>query len=154
MWDIFHSTLKYFFCQQGLYSSYVPRPKTIIASLAICDQMSNDVADPLRADGKYVIPNISLSYRHLLLTHPSDSWFWSGSDRIDAKSAFRHICCLKFCLDFLWRLMNFIQIVGSHCTYFTLLCWMKSGKIHWFHGGADPRFPLCEDETGWGSSAL
>ena len=43
---------------------------------------------------------------------PKPSWFWSGSDRIDAKSTLRHICCLKFCLDFLWRLMNFKQVVG------------------------------------------
>ena len=66
---------------------YVPRPKTITASLAMWDQMSKDVADPLRADEKFMIPNLSLSYRHFVPTHPSHSRFWSGSDRIDVKSA-------------------------------------------------------------------
>ena len=87
-------------CQWVLYSSYVPRPNTIMTSSVIWDQMSEDVADLLRADEKFVIPNLSLSYRHFVSMHPSHSWFWSGSDRIDAKSALRHICCLRFCLDF------------------------------------------------------
>ena len=94
-------------CQWVLYSSYLPRPKTIIASLAIWDRMSKDVGDPLRADEKFMIQNLSLSYRHLVPTHPSHSWFWSGFERIDAKSALRHICCLKFCLDFFMEVDEF-----------------------------------------------
>ena len=108
-------------CQWVLYSSYVPRPKTIIASLAIWDQMSKEIGDPLRADEKFMIQIFSLSYRHFVPTHPSHSWFWSGSHRIDAKSALRHICCLKFCLDFLWRLMDFIQVVGSPSCIFHVI---------------------------------
>ena len=65
-------------------------------------------------------------YLYLIVTlyqryHPSHSWFWSGSDRIDLKSALRHLCCLKFCLDFLWRLMNFIQIVRSPSCIFHVI---------------------------------
>ena len=75
--------------------------------------MSKEVADPLRADYKFVIPNLSLSYHHFVPTHPSYSWFRSGFERNDVKSALRHICCLKFYLDFLWRLVNSIQLVGS-----------------------------------------
>ena len=70
-------------CQWVLYSSYVKRPKTIIASLAILDQMSKDVTDPLRADEKFMIPNLSLSHSHFVPTHPSNSCFWSGSDRCE-----------------------------------------------------------------------
>ena len=44
-----------------------------------------------------------------------------GSDRIDAKSALRHICCLNLCLDFLGRLMNFIQVVGSPSCLFHVI---------------------------------
>ena len=80
--------------------------------------MSKDVADPLRADEKFVIPNLFLFYHHFIPTHPSHSWFSSGSDRIDAKNILRHISCLKFCLDFLWRLRNFIQVVGSPSSIF------------------------------------
>ena len=104
-------------CQWVLYSSYVPRPKTIIASLAIWDQISKDMADPLRADETFGIPNLSLSYRHFVSTHPSHSRFWAGSDRIDAKSTLRHICCL----DFLWRLRNFMQVVGSPSCIFHII---------------------------------
>ena len=129
-------------CQGVLYSSYVQRPKTILASLAIWDQMSKDVTDPLRADEKFVIPNISLFYRQFVPTHPSHSWFWSGSDRNDAKSALRHIFCLEFCLDFLWRLVNFIEVIGSSSCIFHVNM-PDQEKIHWIHGGADPRLPLC-----------
>ena len=145
-------------CQWVLLSSYVPRPKTIIASLTIWDQMSKDVADRLRDDEKFVIPNLSLSYRHFVPTHQSHSWFWSGSDRIDAKSALRHICCLKFCLDFLWRLMNFIEVVGSPIMHISRYCvgWNQEKSTEYMEV-RDPKFPLCEDETstrGCGSSAL
>ena len=92
MWDIFHSTFRCFVVN-GCCIHHNPRPKTIIASLAIWDQMSK------RANEKFVIPN--LSYRHFVPTHPSHSWFRSGSDWVDVKSGLRHICCLKFCLDFL-----------------------------------------------------
>ena len=136
-----------FCCQWVLYSSYVPGPNTIIASLAIWDQMSKDVGDPLRDDEKFMIKNLSLSYRHFVPTHPSYSWFWSESHRIDPKRALRHICCLKFCLDFLRRLMNFIQVVGSPSCIFHVIVPDEIRKIYWVHVGADPRFPLCEDET-------
>ena len=108
-------------CQWELYSSFVPRPKTTIASLAIWDQMSKDVGDPLR-------PMKSLWFRiylHLIVsfvpTHSSHSWFWSVFNRIDAESALRHICCLKLCLDLLWRLINFIQVVGSPSCIFHVI---------------------------------
>ena len=48
--------------------------------------MSKDVADPLRADETFGIPNVSLFYRHFVPTQPADFLFWSGSDRIDGKS--------------------------------------------------------------------
>ena len=59
---------------------------------------------------KFVIP---YSSHHFVPTHPSLPWLGSGSNWIDVKSALRQICCLKHCLDFLWRLTNFIQVVGS-----------------------------------------
>ena len=69
-----------------------------------------DVAYPLRAYENFLIPNSSL---HFAPTHRSYPWLWSGSNWIGVKSALQQICCLKLCLDFLWRLMNFIQVVGS-----------------------------------------
>ena len=53
---------------------------------------------------------------------PKPFLVWSGSDRIDTKSALQHICCLKFCLDFIWRLMNFIQVVGSTIVHISSYC--------------------------------
>ena len=99
-----------FFCQWVLYSLYVPRPKISIASFVRSDRQSKDVTHPLRADEKFLVPNIS---HHFEPTHPRHSWFWSWSDWIDAKSTLRQICCLKLRLDFLWRLIDFIQVVGS-----------------------------------------
>ena len=57
--------------------------------------MSKDVADPLRDNEKFVILNLSLFYHHFVPTHPSHSWFLSGSDGIYAKSALRHIRTLN-----------------------------------------------------------
>ena len=127
-------------CQWALYSSYVPRPKTFIASLAIWDQMSKDVANPLRADEKFVIPNLSLSYRHFVPTHPSHSWFWSESDRIDAKSALWHICCLKILSGFL---MEVDELVGSPSCIFDVIVPDEIRKN-----------PLNTATRGCGSSAL
>ena len=140
-----------FCCQWVLYSPYVPRPKMTIASLAIWDRKSKDMAHPLRANGKFVIPNLS---HHFVPTHPSCCW--SGSDWIATKSALWQICCLKLCLEFLWRFLNFIQVVGSPSGIFIVPdeVGKKSSGIH---GGTNPRVPLCEDETatrGCGLSAL
>ena len=157
IWDIFHSTHRCFVVSGCCIHHNVPRPKTIIASLAIWDRMSKDVTDPPRANKKFVIPNLSSSYHHFVPMQPSHSWFWSGFGRIDAKSALGHICCLKLGLDFLWRLKNFIQVVGSPSCIFHVIVSDKIRKILWIHGGAVPRFPLFEDETttrGCGSSAL
>ena len=76
---------------------------------------SKDVAHPLWANEKFVVPNSS---HHFVPTHPSHPWLWSGPNWIHVKSTLRHICCLKLCLDFLWRLMNFIQVVGSSSCIF------------------------------------
>ena len=98
----------------------------IIASLAKFDRKSKDVAHPLRADDKFVIPNLS---PHFVPMRPSHSWFGSGSDLIDAKSALWQICCLNICLDFLWRLVNFIQSVGSPLGIFHIIVSDGIGKI-------------------------
>ena len=67
--------------------------------------MSKDVADPLRADEKFMIPN--LTYRYFVPTHPSHSWFWSGSDRIDAKSVFATYLLPLFLSGFLMEIEEF-----------------------------------------------
>ena len=107
----------YFTHQWVLYSSYVLRPKTNIASLAIWNQMSS--MWPIHWG-----PIKSLWFRiylYLIVTLYQRTQAIPGFDRIDAKSVLRHICCLKFCLDFLWRLMNFIHLVGSPSCIFHVI---------------------------------
>ena len=108
MWVTFNSILRRFVVI-GWCIHHI-RPKTIMALLTRWDRKSKDVAHPLRANKKFVIPNLS---HHFVPMHPSHFWFWSGSDYIDMKSALRQICCPKLCLDFLWGLINFIHVVGS-----------------------------------------
>ena len=127
MWVTFHYPYA-FCCQLVLYSSHVPRPKMIIASLARWNQKSKGVAYPLRADEKFVILNLS---HHFVPMHPSHSWFWNGSDWIDAKSALRLICCLNICLNFCGGWWILYRQLIPHRAYFALLCRMKSVKIRW-----------------------
>ena len=141
----FHYTLR-LFVVNGCCIHHVPRPKMIIASLTRWGRKSKDVALPMRADEKFVIPNLS---HHFVSTHTSHFWFWSGSEGFDAKSALRQffvwISCggwwilyrqlvphhANLCLDFLWRLVNLYRQLVPHRAYLTLLCRMKSVKIHW-----------------------
>ena len=58
----------------------------------------------------------------------SHSWFWSGYYLIDAKSALQPICWLNLCLDFLWRLMDFIQAIGSPSGIFRVIVSDEIGK--------------------------
>ena len=125
MWVTFYSTLRRFVVSRVLYSSHVPKPKVIIASLARWDRKSKDIAHLLRADQKFVIPNLS---HHFVPMHPSHFWFWSGSDWIDEKSALRQICSLNLCLNFVWRLVNFIQAVGSPSGLFHIIVSYEIGK--------------------------
>ena len=146
-----------------LYSSYVLWPKAIIASLAIWDQMSKDVADPLRADEKFVIPNLSLTYRHFVPKHPSHSWFWSGSDRIDAEEHCVTYLLPQILSGFLMEVDEFytgswfpIVQISRYCAGWNQEKYTEYTE-YWIHDGADPRSPLCEDETatrGYESSAL
>ena len=82
---------------------------------------------------------------------------WSGSDWIDVTSALRQICCLELVWISCWVWWFFtgnwfpIVHISRYCAG-----WNRELSTG-IHGGADPRFPLCADETttrGCGSSAL
>ena len=114
-----------FCCQSVMYSSHVPGPVMIIASLARWNRKSKDVTYPLRANEKFVIPNLS---HHFVPMNQSHTWFWYGSDLIGAKSALQQICCLYLCLNFLWWLVNFIQVVCSPSCIFRVFVLEEIGK--------------------------
>ena len=66
----------------------------------------------------------------------------------------RSLCDIFAALDSVWIsnggwLILYRQLV-PHRAYFTLLCRVKSEKIQWIHGCADPRFPL--QLWGWDSN--
>ena len=79
------------------------------------DKMGSKVKGCGPSTEKFAIPNSS---HHFVPTHPRHPWLLSGSNWIDVLQ----ICCLKLCLDFLWRLLNFIQIDCSpSCIFHTIV---------------------------------
>ena len=100
-------------------------------------------------------------YLYLIVTLYQCTKAIPGFDRGLIELMRRALCDIFAASDsvwiFLWRLMNLIQAVGSPSCIFHIIVPDEIRKIHWIHGGADPWFPLCEDETAtrWcGSSAL
>ena len=129
--DVSHISFysKGFCCQWVLYSSYIPRPKMIIDSLARWSRKSKDVAHPLRANGKFVIPNLS---HHFVLMPPqaipgSDLGLIELMPRALYDKFAASISVWISCGGW-WILYR--QLV-LHRAYFTLLCRMKSVKIQW-----------------------
>ena len=122
MWVTFHSTLRRLFSVGAVFITCF-ETKDDYSFIGKMGRKSKEMAHALKADEKFVIPNLS---HHFIPTHPTHSWFWSGSDWIDAKSALQQICCIN--LDFLWRVMNFIRAVASPSGIFLFMVSDAIGK--------------------------
>ena len=70
MWLTFHLPLGVLL-SVGAVFTICSKPNMMIASLAIWDRKSKDLAHPLRANGKFVIPNLSHHAHKLFLI-----WVW------------------------------------------------------------------------------
>ena len=165
-WYDSHSNLPLgVFCQWVLHSSFVPKPKTIIASLTRWDQKSKDVAHPLKSSEKFMIPNLSHHFYQRTQAIPGSDlglieFIFSGSDWIyySYEERFMTNGLLQYLAEFLVEFDEFHT--GSwfpivHISRYCAGC--NREKSTGIHGGADPRFHLCQEDTatrGCGSSAL